>query len=130
MSTPSRGAHPCQTTSRGSACPAARIVNDFSVASTKLSSLLGHLVKTCQLLLYHRKVSSKIRKSQSKYLKNAILHKRSSPPYSVSLQSVYISRSKRHLTPRWRSERPCLIFRCGNFSPALKRLQPTRSRRN
>ena len=52
MSTPSRGAHPFQTTSRGSACPAARIVNDFSVASTKLSSLLGHLVKTCQLLQF------------------------------------------------------------------------------
>ena len=52
FSPPLLNPNPCQTTSRSSACPAARIVNDFSVASTKLSSLLGHLVKTCQLLQF------------------------------------------------------------------------------
>ena len=62
--------NPCQTTSRGSACPAARIVNDFSVASTKLSSLLGHLVKTCQLLQF---ISPKsVKQNQEKTVKEVM----------------------------------------------------------
>ena len=68
MSPPSRGAHPYQTTSQGSACLAARIVNDFSVASTKLSSLLGHLVKTCQLLQFISPKSVKQNQEKSKQI--------------------------------------------------------------
>ena len=67
FSPPLLNPNPCQTTSRSSACPAARIVNDFSVASTKLSSLLGHLVKTCQLLQF---ISPKsVKQNQEKTVK-------------------------------------------------------------